>query len=111
MLKLLSDNHVMDYSFLFGVSRPRNVPVDPNEEQNPNEKKHISIFRKDGGLVSVKTEELYFFSIIDIFQEWNMRKKMENSIKSLMYEASEISAVNPILYRDRFLKFLRALIE
>jgi len=109
--KLLADNHVMDYSFLFGVARP--IQRSPRIVDHPTSKttQHVSLFRKDGGLSSKDGEEIYFFSVIDIFQEWNMRKKMENSFKSLMYEKTEISAVHPMLYRERFLKFLRALIE
>eukprot|EP01114_Cavostelium_apophysatum_P015284 TRINITY_DN4131_c0_g1_i1.p1 TRINITY_DN4131_c0_g1~~TRINITY_DN4131_c0_g1_i1.p1 ORF type:complete len:673 (-),score=169.38 TRINITY_DN4131_c0_g1_i1:16-2034(-) len=98
--KLLSDNNVMDYSFLFGVARP--LESDPKLEMKD---KSFS----SGGLPSKDGEEIYFFSVIDIFQEWNMRKKMENQLKSLIHDHTEISAVNPELYRERFLKFLRAL--
>ena len=73
---------------------------------------HHSVFRKDdGGIKSSEKNELYFLLVIDIFTTWNTKKKLENSFKSLMYEASALSAVDPQLYKDRFCNFLGALIH
>lgn len=72
----------------------------------------LSYFKKDdGGLHSELTNELYFFTIIDVFTEWTVKKRMENSFKSLVYESTGISAVHPTLYRERFLKFLNEIVE
>jgi len=71
-----------------------------------------SMFKQDeGGFSSEDRKELYYFSIVDIFQEWNAKKKVEHSLKSLIHESNSISAVEPSLYRERFLKFLYAIIE
>lgn len=99
----------MDYSFLVGIHQ-NYIPKSINFNKQPN--KHISFFKKDdGGLYSIETGELYFFTIIDIFTEWTVKKRMENSIKSLVYESTGISAIPPHLYRERFLKFMSEITE
>ncbi|CAI5961790.1 unnamed protein product [Closterium sp. NIES-65] len=46
------------------------------------------------------------FGIIDILQEYNTRKKAEHVCKSLRYDGTSISAVNPALYASRFGNFI-----
>ncbi|CAI5458870.1 unnamed protein product [Closterium sp. Yama58-4] len=46
------------------------------------------------------------FGIIDILQEYNTRKKAEHVCKSLRYDGTSISAVNPSLYASRFGNFI-----
>ncbi|KAJ4822189.1 Phosphatidylinositol 4-phosphate 5-kinase 8 [Turnera subulata] len=47
-----------------------------------------------------------YMGIIDILQEYNMRKKVEHACKSLKFDPVSISAVEPKLYAKRFLSFL-----
>jgi len=118
----------MDYSFLIGVHRygfeQQCAPDSLKEGMSPgtaeknsetigdNAIAPVSIFRKDnGGLCSSEKDEVYFLSIIDIFTNWTVKKRMENSLKSLMYEATGISAIPPAEYRTRFLKFLAEIIQ
>jgi len=111
--KFLEESNVMDYSFLLGISRidPKN-PLPPEPIEEGSRPQISSIWKRDyGGIFSVDRDEVYFFTIIDIFQQWNVRKKVENSFKSLMYEANGISAVPPSLYRERFVKFIGDLVE
>jgi hypothetical protein len=66
--------------------------------------------------------DIYFLGIIDIFQTFNNRKRMENMAKSLKIRVAQapmrvfnpqkkidtnISAVEPSQYYDRFMKFIR----
>ncbi|KAM0916098.1 hypothetical protein ACQ4PT_010395 [Festuca glaucescens] len=47
-----------------------------------------------------------YIGIIDILQEYSMRKKMEHAYKSIKYNPLSISVVEPRFYSERFLKFI-----
>lgn len=47
-----------------------------------------------------------YMGIIDILQEYNMKKKLENAYKSMKIDPLSISAVEPKLYSKRFINFL-----
>jgi 1-phosphatidylinositol-4-phosphate 5-kinase len=49
---------------------------------------------------------LYYMGIIDILQEYNMKKKGEHFFKSFRFNADDISAVNSRKYGNRFIDFL-----
>jgi len=51
-------------------------------------------------------EEIYYLGIIDILQKYNRRKKVEHLFKSVMYNAHDISAVDPQEYAARFKAFI-----
>ena len=55
----------------------------------------------------------YFFGIVDILQEYTLRKKVEHLWKTrvLQYDKGGLSAVNETAYGNRFLKFLDKIIE
>uniref|UniRef100_A0A8R7R9C4 1-phosphatidylinositol-4-phosphate 5-kinase n=3 Tax=Triticum urartu TaxID=4572 RepID=A0A8R7R9C4_TRIUA len=63
---------------------------------------------KDGGksLRQVYDVVLYI-GIIDILQEYSMRKKVEHAYKSIKYNPQSISVVEPRFYSERFLNFIR----
>ncbi|VVA93937.1 unnamed protein product [Arabis nemorensis] len=59
------------------------------------------------------TDELFevydvvvYMGIIDILQEYNMKKRMEITCKSMQYDPMTISAIEPTLYSKRFTDFL-----
>lgn len=58
-----------------------------------------------GDLFEVYDVVLYF-GIIDILQEYNIKKKIEHAYKSLRFDPLTISAVEPKLYSKRFISFL-----
>ncbi|VAI94175.1 unnamed protein product [Triticum turgidum subsp. durum] len=64
--------------------------------------------QEDGGksLRQVYDVVLYI-GIIDILQEYSMRKKVEHAYKSVKYNPQSISVVEPRFYSERFLKFIR----
>jgi hypothetical protein len=115
----------MDYSFLLGVhkrvkssdgngnipSTDGNLPSTDGGDGGgaiPSGNGQVPMLKQsNGALVSKTGDELYFMSIIDIFQQWNMKK----SFKSLLYESGQLSAVAPSVYRERFLKFIAARFE
>jgi len=52
-------------------------------------------------------KQVYHLGIIDYLQQWDLNKKSENLAKRLLtLDASKISAVNPVLYEKRFVKFV-----
>ncbi|SPT20751.1 unnamed protein product [Triticum aestivum] len=63
--------------------------------------------QEDGGksLCQVYDVVLYI-GIIDILQEYSMRKKVEHAYKSVKYNPLSISVVEPRSYSERFLNFI-----
>ncbi|CAK8564657.1 unnamed protein product [Lathyrus sativus] len=61
-------------------------------------------------LVGEPTGELYdiiiFFGIIDILQDYDISKKLEHAYKSIQYDPTSISSVDPRLYSKRFREFI-----
>ncbi|KAF3567345.1 hypothetical protein DY000_02012816 [Brassica cretica] len=47
-----------------------------------------------------------YMGMIDILQEYNMKKRMEHTCKSIQYDPMSISAIEPTLYAKRFTDFL-----
>ncbi|KAM3215666.1 hypothetical protein ACQJBY_067601 [Aegilops geniculata] len=64
---------------------------------------------KDGGGKSLRQvyDVVLYIGIIDILQEYSMRKKAEHAYKSVKYKPQSISVVEPRFYSERFLKFIR----
>jgi len=50
-----------------------------------------------------------YLGIIDILQEYNIRKKIEHAYKSIQYNSLSISVVEPNFYSERFLKFIQTI--
>jgi hypothetical protein len=78
-----------------------------------------SIWKHDmGGLKAIGEDEAledenYYFGIIDILQEYNMKKKVEHAYKSRLMELKgknpkDISAVNAKDYGERFVNFMQS---
>ncbi|XP_039024553.1 phosphatidylinositol 4-phosphate 5-kinase 6-like isoform X1 [Hibiscus syriacus] len=61
-------------------------------------------------LVGEPTGEFYdvilFFGIIDILQDYDITKKLEHAYKSMQYDPTSISAVDPKQYSKRFRDFI-----
>ncbi|XP_038680291.1 phosphatidylinositol 4-phosphate 5-kinase 6-like [Tripterygium wilfordii] len=61
-------------------------------------------------LVGEPTGEMYdiiiFFGIIDILQDYDISKKLEHAYKSMQYDPTSISAVDPRQYSKRFRDFV-----
>lgn len=70
----------------------------------------------EASLIGEATGELYevilFFGIIDILQDYDISKKLEHAYKSMQYDPTSISAVDPKQYSKRFRDFiLRVFVE
>lgn len=103
----LESHGIMDYSLLLCIAH---IPID-TPMPSPSSR---SFFRAHHhGLRSSDDEdrdfsEVYYLGIIDIFQRYNLRKKFENSLKSLIARTGpqSLSCVDPVLYTKRFNEYL-----
>ena len=61
-------------------------------------------------LVGEPTGEFYdvilYFGVIDILQDYDISKKLEHAYKSMQYDPTSISAVDPKQYSRRFKDFI-----
>jgi len=69
-----------------------------------------TVRRHEGELIGEPTGEIYdvvlFFGIIDILQDYDISKKLEHAYKSIQYDPTSISAVDPRQYSKRFKDFI-----
>lgn len=72
----------------------------------PARAEHISV-QERGDLFHETYDVVLYLGIIDILQEYNMKKKIEHACKSFQFDSISISAVDPTFYADRFLKFIQ----
>ncbi|KAJ7949351.1 Phosphatidylinositol-4-phosphate 5-kinase family protein [Quillaja saponaria] len=85
-------------SIALGISMPSRV--------------ELTVRRSDceAQLVGEPTGEYYevilFFGIIDILQDYDVSKKLEHAYKSIQYDPTSISAVDPKQYSKRFRDFI-----
>ncbi|KAK9019817.1 hypothetical protein V6N11_054325 [Hibiscus sabdariffa] len=59
-----------------------------------------------GEPTGVTCDAILFFGIIDILQDYDISKKLEHAYKSMQYDPTSISAVDPKLYSKRFRDFI-----
>ncbi|KAE8702145.1 Phosphatidylinositol 4-phosphate 5-kinase 1 [Hibiscus syriacus] len=59
-----------------------------------------------GEPTGVTYDVILFFGIIDILQDYDISKKLEHVYKSMQYDPTSISAVDPKLYSKRFRDFI-----
>lgn len=50
---------------------------------------------------------VYFVGIIDILQQWDAKKQIEQLVKTMRYEKTDISVAEPSLYAKRFMGFMK----
>ncbi|PHT41489.1 Phosphatidylinositol 4-phosphate 5-kinase 1 [Capsicum baccatum] len=88
-----------------GTGRLR-VQLGVNMPAQANQK----VMQDESASVQVELFEVYdvvlYLGIIDILQEYNMKKKLEHTYKSWQFDPMSISAIEPKIYSKRFLSFL-----
>jgi len=114
--KFLEKFEIIDYSLIYGVHY-----ADQDEPNSPPAAAtgggaHTSILTANHSEIVAKDEheapvgEIYFMTIIDILQPFNLRKQMEYGIKSIRY-GDAISVIPPSQYSNRFISFLTAVVD
>jgi len=81
-------------------------------EELPKERKNCIFYQDDGGFQSTDNNnnplnDLYFLGVIDIFTNYNFKKKIEHFFKSLRNDKAGISAIHPKKYAKRFVNFIK----
>ena len=123
--KWMESHNICDYSLLIGIhflksDDPSGTPSSsslPSYLQNLGEKEwNVSEFRSYyGGMLSqpspTEPSEIYFIGIIDTLTEYNLKKAGEHHLKSLLYDSTQISAIPPAPYRERFIKYVDSILE
>ena len=119
--ELLRSHNLMDYSLLFAVEKNAAYM-----KLKGGSKKSKSTF--SGGALDEETDRvimtgfqknrhtflsksgkyIYHLAIIDYLQDFNMDKRLENALKTVINkEGAQISAIPPNPYCNRFVKFMR----
>ncbi|KAI0511758.1 hypothetical protein KFK09_012390 [Dendrobium nobile] len=122
--EFLEQERIMDYSLLVGVHF-RDVSISQGAQRaaiklgaNMPARVELIVRNPEGEspLIGEPTGEFYdvilFFGIIDILQDYDLTKKLEHAYKSIQYDPTSISAVDPKQYSKRFKDFIyRAFVE
>jgi 1-phosphatidylinositol-4-phosphate 5-kinase len=80
-------------------------------------KKSVSLFKsEEGGMRSRRSggellNEHYFMGIIDILQTYDVTKVLETGVKSIKHNKDKLSSVDPNQYGDRFLNFVKSIVQ
>ncbi|KAJ3092759.1 Phosphatidylinositol-4-phosphate 5-kinase [Physocladia obscura] len=80
-------------------------------DDSPPERLYFTFYHEMGGILAVDEDgedvgEVYYLGIIDLFTEYNVTKKLEHFVKSLLGNGRKISAVNAVQYGKRFIAFI-----
>ena len=75
-----------------------NMPALANRKVQQTEPEEVELFEV--------YDVVLYLGIIDILQDYNLKKKLEHAGKSLFLDPMSISVVEPKLYARRFINFL-----
>lgn len=107
--EFLSRQGLLDYSLLVGIHRlPQETTASPADRE-----KRLQELERAGGYASLDRQKVYFFGIIDVLEQYNLRWRVQHAVLTMAYylvmngsNADGISAMSPELYADRFYTFL-----
>ena len=95
-VNFLQQQQLMDYSLLVGIHE-----VNPQKQFKASRRSlNHHIFTSEG------KDKLYFMSIIDIFTEYNLVKKLETFSKQIVSKFNDISSIPPKDYGARFEEYI-----
>jgi hypothetical protein len=80
-------------------------------DRDRSERKHFLFYQDEGGMRATgedneALDQLYYLGIIDILTPYTLYKRFEHFGKTFKYDGDVISAVPPVQYGQRFLRFL-----
>ncbi|OAA65239.1 Phosphatidylinositol-4-phosphate 5-kinase [Niveomyces insectorum RCEF 264] len=92
----------------------RPIPIGQSSNKMPDEldeSKQSIFYQDDGGFQAThqnntSAEEIYYLGVIDCLTHYGIVKKIEHFWKGLSHDRSQISALPPQQYGERFLKFM-----
>ncbi|KAF2144609.1 uncharacterized protein K452DRAFT_306414 [Aplosporella prunicola CBS 121167] len=97
------------------IKNQKPVPMDQTADKMPDEvqdtKKDFYFYSDDGGFQATHEdnlagEEIYYLGIIDCLTHYSFIKRAEHFFKGLANTESQISAIPPERYGDRFVRFI-----
>ncbi|VDM54626.1 unnamed protein product [Angiostrongylus costaricensis] len=125
---VLESFKIMDYSLLVGIhnveltsggrSQPDTTRRESEEAMEHPLQSKFSVWDQSefegsvplGGVPARNSngdsDIFYFYSIIDILQNYRLLKKMEHTWKAILHDGDSISVHNPNFYAQRFLSFM-----
>ena len=98
--EFLKSVNVMDYSLLLTIEKVKDIHTVYRLDKLGRNEFKSNDKRLYGSMI-------YHVGIIDFLQRWTPWKKMENFLKSRLTDQMQISYINPELYKQRFLTFIR----
>jgi len=117
--EILRMHNIMDYSLLLAIeknphyikmkgtiSKATTSIISDNEQQNQEMLSHFEKTRHT--FLSKGGKFIYHLAIIDYLQDFNIEKKLESMIKTVINkDGAQISAIPPNPYCKRYIKFMR----
>ncbi|KAF4304975.1 Phosphatidylinositol-4-phosphate 5-kinase core [Botryosphaeria dothidea] len=97
------------------IKNQKPIPMDQSSNKMPDDvqetRKHFYFYSDDGGFQATHEnntpgEEIYYLGIIDCLTHYSFVKRMEHFFKGLTNTESQISAIPPERYGDRFVRFI-----
>ncbi|KAK2710907.1 hypothetical protein QYM36_012169 [Artemia franciscana] len=100
--KLLESFKIIDYSLLLGVYFVRSNSSDlESNDANDFPSGATLAWTKNGDCLAL------YLGIIDILQKYNLKKKLEHWLKSVITDGKTLSVQKPQIYSERFLEFIK----
>jgi 1-phosphatidylinositol-4-phosphate 5-kinase len=96
--------NAIDYSLLLGIHNLSSRTGSP-----PKRRSSFSSGLADpehGGMKASDGSCIYFMGIIDVFTNYNTKKKIEHAWKSSFHGPDRISCIPPLPYAERFMQFI-----
>lgn len=113
----LNSQNCIDYSLLVGVhvrgSNSSSEEEDYKQHQQQQQQfggRRGSVSLLKEGIPSEIRKETYFIGIIDFLSRFETKKKIANCCKRFLWESATLSTVPPLYYRDRWVKYLDAVL-
>ena len=109
--QFLSRQNLNDYSCLLGVHHSqRDASIPPSPPHLTPRPTHNAFQQFHGGVPTPSRNEVYFFGVIDILTEYNLKKMGEHWSKSVIYDSKAVSCVPPAEYHTRFIKYFESIL-
>ncbi|OQR85479.1 phosphatidylinositol-4-phosphate-5-kinase (Pi-PIPK-D8/GPCR-PIPK) [Achlya hypogyna] len=101
----LQQINCIDYSLLVGIHH-RSFRVETLPPDIAADRPFHQATNGGMGVEEVYGPSVYFMGLIDILQQWNMRKRIEHFVRVYVFQQDRlgISVVKPAVYMDRFQK-------
>jgi ankyrin repeat protein len=100
--------NICDYSLLVGFHYSDNPNIDPAASHSPM---GSLVYMASSTSAPEEYITYYLCNLIDILTQFNLKKRGESAIKSIVHRKSQISAISPTPYRKRFIRFLISILQ